>query len=209
MTNEILTKGRFKTWLKEGLIGGLVVMGPIGLMWWFGNYVWGALSDLMSPISNLIPVPYLSDVIAAGLVLWGIVIVGHFTATAWGTFVHQFLEKYISKIPFYTIVKDVIKQLFSGGINFKTVVEARPWGGDGAIVIGYLSGEVDYYNSEDDVVKHYIIYVPSSPNPSNGQVYTLEASKCRILDGVTPADASRGIMSLGTGLSDVLEMKED
>jgi uncharacterized membrane protein len=208
---------RINQWLKEGaiggfiilvpfaIIGGFVILVPFAILWWAGVYVWETLGHLVQPVAKFISVPYLSDALVIVIVTVLVIIVGHVTITVYGTFIHSLVERIALKVPFYETIREIIKQVFGGGISFKTVVSAKPWGPDGGIVVGFLSGSVIIDNNDGAGEEKYcVIYVPSAPNPSNGNLYTVKEIYVQILEGVSPTDASKSIMALGSGIPDLV-----
>ena len=53
----------------------------------------------------------------------------------------------------------------------------------------------------------YTVFVPTAPNPMNGNIYHVPASQLRFLD-IEPEKAMRSIVGMGTGSSELFTAKE-
>ena len=72
---------------------------------------------------------------------------------------------------------------------FESVVAVRV---DDGFEIGLVTGRAD----GPDGTEHTIVFVPSSPNPSNGRLLLLPPDHIKVLD-LRAADALRGLVSMG------------
>jgi uncharacterized membrane protein len=122
--------------------------------------------------------------------------VGVFVQTTIGGWLHNKFENRFKKIiPIYKMVKDVVNQLLGDGINFEKAVLAQPFGPYGAYVVGFQTGTCNGLCS---------VYVPTSPNPSNGSNFVLPSNLVTELD-IDVSEASKIIMSLGQGSAKLIE----
>jgi uncharacterized membrane protein len=203
---------KIKKWVKDGLWGGFILVGPLGLIWALSDYAWDMIASVVAPVSNLISFLPFSDVIAVAIVLTIMTMIGQFTRTHLGGWVHSIVDPILLRIPFYKTIRSLLGQLFSGSIQFDRVVLVKPFGQEGAILLGFVAdehvfadeGELMSGQPEDLIT----VYVPSSPNPTNGQVYTVKRRATLELD-ISVGEASQTIMSMGTTKAVILAALPD
>lgn len=189
-----------KEFFKDTVIGGLVVILPIGLI--VAVFAWGfsLISAVIEPISNyltnLVGVNGIgADLLSIILIVISFFIIGLLTRTAFGKMMYKYSEGHMKNvIPFYKMVKEVVHHLFSEGITFESVVVVTPFGGN-TKQLGFLTGTSNGYCS---------VYIPTSPNPSNGTHYIIPEDKVDKVD-IEVSEAMRIIMSLGQGSADMIK----
>jgi uncharacterized membrane protein len=104
----------------------------------------------------------------------------------------SFENTYLSQIPLYNTIKEMVGQ-FSGlkEMPFKRVVLIDPYN-TGVLLTGFVTEDVS-----DSV---YTVFVPTAPNPANGNIYHVPAEKLKFIE-VEPERAMRTIVGMGTGSS--------
>ena len=107
-------------------------------------------------------------------------------------------DNFLVKAPLYVLVRDTVQQ-FSGlkKMPFSQVVLVDPYG-NGVLLTGFVSEEVT-----PDL---FTIFVPTAPNPLNGNIYHVPKSNLIFLP-VSPEVAMRSIVSMGNGSSALLKFK--
>ena len=103
-----------------------------------------------------------------------------------------FEYKYLLHIPLYSTLQEAIAQ-FSGlkKMPFRQVVLVDAYN-TGVLLTGFVT--------ETAAVGIYTVFVPTAPNPMNGNIYHVPVSQIRFLD-VEPEKAMRSIVGMGTGSS--------
>ncbi len=160
--------------IKTTIIGGLVVIVPLALIAFVVGDAVTSLITIMKPLTQDFPFDAFTNAVIALLLVAGVIIAVCFTAgfllsTLWGKAVKNWLEKTLfERIPMYTTLRG-LTQKFAGieGSDFPVV-------------------EVDLYNSDNRVLgvlvdtlpdHRRVVYVPSSPIVTVGQLFILPGTR--------------------------------
>ena len=183
-----------KRFLVTTLIGGLLVILPIGLFIWLVTLVWGLLSRIIAPIVNLIRVDFINNDFVIQLIAFALIIsicffVGLFVRTQIGKTIWINIEENIlEKLPFYKTIKDTVGTLFSSrNKSFRQVV-----------LVEVMNTQMTGFVTDQHKNGLYTIFVPTAPNPTNGFIFQMPKEKLTFLD-LSPEDAMRTIIGMGTG----------
>jgi uncharacterized membrane protein len=111
----------------------------------------------------------------------------------------KFEDFYLLQVPLYSTLKETVAQ-FSGRKKtpFSQVVLVDPYN-TGVLLTGFVTETVS--------VDLYTVFVPTAPNPMNGNIYHVPASQLRFLD-IEPEKAMRSIIGMGTGSSVLFASKD-
>lgn len=171
------------------LVGGIVALLPIG--------------------GTVLGVAYLEDVLTEswrdeaaawyfpglGLLLALLVIyfVGLFVTTFVGKWLWRRIDGLLEKLPIlgslYQSLKEVLGYDSKRDRFFEAVVAIAV---DDGFEIGLVTGTAP----GPDGTEHTVVFVPSSPNPTNGRLLLLPEDRLKRLD-LRAADALRGLVSMG------------
>ena len=158
------------TFFKTTVIGGLVVILPLAIIVIVAGDAVNSLIVATKPLTEDLPFgPLVNALLALLLVVAGIIAIcfsaGFLLSTLWGRAIKAWLEtKLFERIPMYKTLRG-LTQKFAG-------IESA----DFPVV------EADLFNSENRVLgvlvdtlpdKRHVVYVPSSPMVTVGQVYIL------------------------------------
>ena len=177
---------------------GLFLVLPLAIVLFLLSFVFKFVFKTLTPISKLLGpatpdiewvVNLLSLIIMiAFLVALGMIMQNRRSKAMW----RKFEGRYLSRIPMYGVVRDTVEQ-FAGlkEMPFKRVVLIDPFG-NGVLMTGFVT--------EDIRQEIYTVFVPTAPNPTNGNIYHVPARQVRFLR-TRPEDAMRTVMSMGTGSS--------
>lgn len=187
-----------RRFLTTTLLGGLLVVLPIGLFFALLRFLWIQVSNLILPIVKLLKFEQINNeflirLIAFAIVIAGCFFIGLFVRTTIGKGIWRFFESNIlEKLPFYKTIKDTVGTLFSSrGKSFKKVVLVEVMNTQ---MTGFVTNE--HHNGI------ITVFVPTAPNPTNGFIFHLPPEKLTFLD-INPEDAMRTVIGVGTG-SDIL-----
>ena len=170
------------------LVGGIVALLPIG----------GTALGLVYAETTLAR-SWRDDVswyfpgmgIVAALLL--VYLVGLLVTTFFGRWLWRQADKLLQRVPLvgtlYSSLKEVLGYDTERDRFFESVVAVRV---DDGFEIGLVTGRAD----GPDGTEHTIVFVPSSPNPSNGRLLLLPPDHIKVLD-LRAADALRGLVSMG------------
>lgn len=162
------------TFFKTTVIGGLVVILPLAIIIFVAGDAVNSLIVATKPLTQDLPFgPLVNALIALLLVIAAIIAIcftaGFLLSTLWGRAIKAWLEKNLfERIPMYTTLRG-LTQKFAGieGADFP-VIEADLYNSDNR-VLGLL---VDTLPDE-----RHVVYVPSSPVVTVGQVYILPGAR--------------------------------
>lgn len=175
---------------------GLLTTLPIIILIFVLSLAFSLILGIISPISELL-VPgskephFLVHVAAMIILTLFFYVVGLIVSSRQGrSYFIKFEEKFLSQIPLYSTLRELVKQ-FSGmkQMPFKQVVLVDPF--DSGVLMTAFVTEM----STNDI---YTVFVPTAPNPTNGNVYHVPISRMHFID-VRPEDAMRTVVGAGTG----------
>jgi uncharacterized membrane protein len=180
------------------MLQGIIVSLPIAILLFLLSLAFKLVFNMLSPISGLLSPkaeePHWSINILSLLVLMGFfLLVGFLVRNQSGKNYFKRLEdEYLSKIPLYSTVRDMVQQ-FSGvkKMPFSQVVLADVYN-TGVLMTGFVTEEIG-----NDL---YTVFVPTAPNPTNGFVFHIPASRLQFVE-VKTESAMRTVVGMGTGSS--------
>ncbi len=176
------------------LLGGVLVVLPIGLFYLLVKFIFDLATQVIKPIANLIKIEglnndYLLQGIAFLIIVGACFFVGLFVRTRSGKQIYAYFEqRSLAKLPFYNMIKETVQQLLSNkNRSFSQVVIAD-------VMQTKMTGFVTHEHDNG----YYTIFVPTAPNPTNGYIFHLTSDQLEFID-VKAEDAMRTIIGVGTG----------
>lgn len=162
------------TFFKTTIIGGLIVIVPLAILTFVVGDAVNSLITLTKPLTEDLPFGVFANAVIALLFVTAIIIAicfaaGFLLSTLWGMAIKNWLEKNIfERIPMYTTLRGLTEK-FAGieGADFP-VVEADLYNTDGRV----LGVRVDTLPDE-----RHVVYVPSSPIVTVGQLHILPKTR--------------------------------
>lgn len=195
---------RLKRFFKTTLLGGLVVILPVVLTYFFLAWLYNFVTRLIEPLTRLLMEgpkihKYIADVLVIVIIVLVCFLIGLIVKTRFGCFIHQVVEKRILKVaPGYSLFKETIKQFLGRDRTaFSAVALVQIFENcAGTMMTGFVTDEhPDGY---------YTVYVPSGLNPTTGLIYHLEKKYVHLLD-VSVEDTMRSIISCGAGSAKLVD----
>lgn len=108
----------------------------------------------------------------------------------------RFERRYLWKIPLYSVAHQTINRFIGmKDLPFRQVVLFDPYN-TGTLMTGFVTEKI----SEE----LYTIFVPTAPNPMNGNIYHAPKSSLTFLT-ISAQVAMRTIMGMGTGSGDMMK----
>jgi uncharacterized membrane protein len=170
------------------LIGGIVALLPIG-----GTVLGVAYLESVLTESWRGEVSWYFPGLGLLLALAVIYFVGLFVTTFLGKWLWRRVDTVLEKLPIlgslYQSLKEVLGYDSTRDRFFEAVVAVAV---DDGFEIGLVTGSAPGPDGEE----HSVVFVPSSPNPTNGRLLLLPPDRIRKLD-LRAADALRGLVSMG------------
>ncbi|TNE82564.1 MAG: DUF502 domain-containing protein [Gammaproteobacteria bacterium] len=198
---------RFRSFLILTLLGGLTVVLPIALLVMIFLWLFGAVSDLVHPLTGLLQEQaalneFLAFLVVFGLILAACFVVGLLIKTRLGGWVHGHLDGWLAKLaPGYRTIREIVSQLL-GGSSEDSLLK-------GQAALAKIFGP-DSPTSVTAIVtsRHpdgaFTVFVPTAPIPTSGLTYHLPENCVQLLPHVTVEEAMRTIIACGSGSAEML-----
>ncbi len=175
--------------LTRCLVAGIVAMLPMGGAVFTIVWLENAITSSWRQQAESWYFPGLGLLLA----LLAVYLVGFFVTTFLGRWLWRSVDRLLEKLPvmgtLYQSLKEVLGYDSSRGRFFEGVVAVRA---DEGYEIGFITGQ----SPGPDGSPHTLVFVPSSPNPTNGKLLLVEPGQLKKLD-VRTADALRALVSMG------------
>ncbi|MBI1374216.1 MAG: DUF502 domain-containing protein [Phycisphaera sp.] len=192
-----------KRFIKTSLIGGLIVLLPLGILAAVFSWIYGVLKGLVEPFTRRIMEsnPTVEENVAVVLVLAIIVglcfVIGVLVRTSVGRFMHEQFEKRVMKVaPGYKLIKETVLQFLGNRPSpFSSVALVQLWGND-TLVTAFVTERHDN--------GWYSVFVPTGPNPTSGGIFHVRPEYVHHLDHPVD-DVMRVIISCGAGSAALLK----
>lgn len=196
-----------KTFLRNALAGGLLVLLPLFILGLFAWWVLSTLLDFLQPFAQVV-----ASVLGVGawagyaLLLAGVAclcfVVGSLVMTRLGRWIHERFDRFMQQLaPGYRMVRDIVQQFFGNASQSPfaqgKVVRVWPSGREGGLS---LTGIVTSWHPNGDAT----VFVPTGPNPTTGLILHMSPSHFEVLEGVPVDAAFRTIIACGAGSAQML-----
>lgn len=202
---------RLKIFFKATLFGGIVVILPVAIIAFFIKWLVKTVTDLIQPLTNFALSNYqIPEIVADGVVVTILIficfIVGFVAQTTIGNYLHNVFDDLLQKLaPGYRMVKEVVVQIFgqSEGSPFANgqVARVRLFGED-------CPTEVTALITDQHSDGTYIIFMPTGPNPTSGNIYHVMPSQVTLCPDVPLDSAMRTVIACGAGSGDLFSTKQ-
>ena len=187
-----------KRYFIKTLLTGTIIILPLVILLLVLSLVFEFALELVHPISLLLSPgeaePHWGiDILAMILLLCIIFALGLCVHYNWGKkYLSSFERHYLNKIPLYGTVRQTVRQFSElKDMPFKQVVLVDIFG-TGVQMTGFVTERVN--------PKMCTVFVPTAPNPTNGNIYHVPIERITFLK-VSPDAAMRSIVGMGNGSS--------
>lgn len=187
-----------RAYILKTLIDGALLVLPLAVIVFALYLLFRFVFNLLVPITLLLTPNnaephWFINVISLAILVTFLFIVGLAARNRSGKYYFTYFERnYLCHIPLYATVRDTVQQ-FTGmkSMPFSKVVLIDPFN-SGTLMTGFITEEI----SEDI----YTVFVPTAPNPTNGNIYHVPKENVKFLE-VGTDKAMRTVVSMGTGSS--------
>ena len=170
------------------MVAGIVALLPLGgavfTILWLENAISSSWRGQL---------PFYFPGLGLLLSLLAVYVTGFFVTTFVGRWIMRSLDRLLERVPvlgtLYQSLKEVLGYDSSGARFFQGVVAVTA---DEGYEIGFVTGQSPGPGGQP----HTLVFVPSSPNPTNGKLLLVEPARLKRLD-VRTADALRALVSMG------------
>ncbi len=187
---------RFRNFIINSFIGGILVLLPILVTIWIIVWIINKLVHIIRPIVGLLGTDSRLEIILAYLIciagfLFICFMIGAAVRTRSGTRMHNFLERHVfNRFPGYKLITETINLLFSDRkFLFSRVVMAQIFEND-TYVTGFITDE-----HPDGLVT---VFVPTGPNPTSGMIYHVDKRFIHPIDAKAE-ETIKTILGCGAG----------
>ncbi|HPJ67945.1 MAG TPA: DUF502 domain-containing protein [Desulfobacteraceae bacterium] len=192
---------KLRNFVKTSLIGGIAVILPVTILFLIFKWIFNFIINIIQPLTNLLVARSNLQELVAILIVICIILsvcffVGVLVRTRVGRFIHEHLDKRLSKIiPGYGAVKTTVSQFFDRkSTPFYSVALVRGFD-DESLMTAFITD-----NHPDG---SYTVFVPCGPNPTTG--YILHMKKEHVHPVPVSAEvALRSVISCGAGSQPIL-----
>ena len=191
-------KGSFVSFCRNSFFYGLMIVLPVLATVWLTGFTVKFVSEPLQSVSGD-RLPLIASFLITLLL---VMLVGVFARNVAGKHILQFLEDFLQRIPFVSVVYRSSKQIVDGfsvqrRSTMKPVLIEYPR--RGAWTIGFLVKErVDLPLPEGNTPEDYwcAVFLPTAPNPTSGYFVYLPYSEIRPL-ALSSEDCLKIVMSIG------------
>lgn len=186
-----------KSHLQDNMIAGVLAIIPIAVTYWVVDFLVGILIYVGTPgaralarafrpelpvVSDVLLNPTVQSVIAVVLVLVAIFFLGALARNVVGNRVIKFFERIIERLPLVSTLYGSIRKLLDALTN-------RPDGSQQIVLIDFPSPEMKTIGIVTRTMKDMdtgedlaAVFVPTTPNPTNGYLEVVPISKLTMTD---------------------------
>jgi len=162
------------SFIKSVLIGGVLVILPLGILVGITAKVLFMLRDGVEPLVHELPTQlHFPAIIAALLLVLACFLVGLIARTSVGKYTGNLVErKLLNRIPGYTMVRSFIRRV-------ENVEDSNAFAPAFAEVEDSL---VPAFVVEEHADGRFTVFVPSAPTPGIGAIYIMTKDRVHLLD---------------------------
>ncbi len=191
-----------KTTFSKYFVAGLLALLPIAILGFFFRWLFGILTDLIQPFTNILirstGLPEIaSDLIVCLIIVICVFMIGLLVTTSFGLFLHTRFDVTLQRVaPGYQMVKDIVNQFMGDKSNspFRKGAVAR---------VRIFGGAIDTSVTAIITSQHedgsYTVFVPTGPNPTSGFIYHVPAEYVELRPDIKIESAMRTVIACGAG----------
>ncbi len=193
---------KIERWFLSGIAVVLPVAVTIFVLIWLFNLLDGILRDLINKIFKV-------DIPGLGLLVLILLIflIGMFTSNFVGRKITGWFEKIIGKIPLIKTVYNPIRKIISGLSSEKTEsfqkVVMVEFPQKGRKSIGFITNSNFTLKGEEKIS----VFVPTTPNPTNGFLIIVDRKDVEILD-MTVNEGLNTVVSIGSAIEGNIDIEK-
>ena len=190
---------KLREFVKSTLIGGLLVILPLGVFAFVLVWVFSLIRRMISPLTHYVMARsehegIIVDILVLLVLVCVCFLVGAVVRTRLGKWLYGLIEaRLLRRAPGYSMIKETANHFLGENRKspFSSVALARIFGNDTLVSVFVTDTHAD---------GSYTVFMPTGPNPTSGNIYHLKAENVYPVD-VPVEDAMRSIISCGAGSS--------
>jgi uncharacterized membrane protein len=185
----------------DSLLQGFLILLPLTIILILLSIVFNFIFGIVAPLSAALDPGsddphWFINVLSIAIFIAFVFVIGLLVRNKVGkVYFKSFEKKALTKIPLYNLIHQTVYQ-FVGlkKLPFSEVVLLDPFR-SGTMMTGFVTDQIND--------KLYTIFVPTAPNPTNGNIYHVPKELITFLSTSTQ-DAMRTVMGMGTGTANML-----
>jgi uncharacterized membrane protein len=188
-------------YILDTIFQGFLFLLPLTIILIILSFIFNFIFEVIEPLSSAID-PGTEEprwwIKLISLMIFMVIIfaIGIMVKNRLGKFYFKIFErKCLAKLPLYNLIHQTVYQ-FVGlkKFPFSKVVLLDPYQ-TGTLMTGFVTDQI-----KEEL---YTVFVPTAPNPTNGNIYHVPKKSLTFLE-VSPQDAMRTIMGMGTGSAEMM-----
>jgi uncharacterized membrane protein len=195
--------------IKTGFVAGIALVAPLFITIVAFQLLFSWVRGLIDPIvegTGLSAitgnVPYLAEAIAIAILVLAITALGYIAQRSLGEYFFDAVDRGLARVPIFSVVYSGVRQvsnaLMSQQSRFEQVVMVE-YPKDGIYSLGFVTGESPDTVAAETTQETYNVYVPGSPNPTQGHLHMIPAHEITELE----MSVSRGLrLIVTTGIAE-------
>jgi len=193
--------------IKKWFLSGIAVVMPVGVtifvLVWLFNLLDGILRNLINNVFK-VDIPGLGLLVLVLLIF----VVGMFASNFVGKKITGWFEKIIGKIPLIKSIYNPIRKIISGLSSEKTEsfqkVVMVEFPQKGRKSIGFITNSNFTLKGEEKIS----VFVPTTPNPTNGFLIIVDRKDVEILD-MTVNEGLNTVVSIGSAIDGNIDIEKE
>ncbi|MEB2775972.1 DUF502 domain-containing protein [Algoriphagus sp. D3-2-R+10] len=185
----------------DSLIQGFLILLPLTIILILISIVFNFIFGIVAPLSSALEPSsedphWLINVLSLAIFCLFVFLIGLLVRNKIGkVYFKSFEKKYLTKLPLYNLIHQTVYQFIGlKKLPFSEVVLLDPFR-SGTMMTGFITDQIN------DTL--YTVFVPTAPNPTNGNIYHVPKELITFLS-VSTQDAMRTVMGMGTGTASML-----
>jgi uncharacterized membrane protein len=193
---------KIKKFFKVTLLGGVMVLLPVILTFFFLRWFIDLVTGLINPLTRLLVEKShvqksIADILVVAIIVLVCFMVGVLIKTKLGIFIHGQIEKKILKIaPGYSLFRETIKQFLGQ--------ERAPFSSVALVRVFENSTMMTAFITDEHPDGSYTVYVPSGLNPTTGLIFHLQKEFVHQVEASVET-TMRSIIGCGAGSGQLIE----
>lgn len=190
--------------IKTGFVAGVVLLAPLFITIFAFQLLFSWSRGLINPVVSgtglgeiVGDVPYVAELLAAALLVLAITAIGYIAQRSLGAYFFDMIDRGLARVPIFSVVYTGVRQVSNALMNqqsrFERVVMIE-YPREGIYSLGFVTGESPATVEAATGGEVYNVYVPGSPNPTQGHLLLVPAVDITELD----LSVSRGLRLLVT-----------
>jgi uncharacterized membrane protein len=178
--------------LKTGFVAGLVLVAPLFVTIVAFQLLFSWSRGLVNPIvtgtglGDLVgDFPYVAEALAIVFLVLFVTLLGYLAQRSMGAYVFDLVDRGLARVPVFSVVYTGVRQvsdaLTSQQSRFERVAMLE-YPRDGLYTLGFVTGQSPGAVESETGGETYNVYVPGSPNPTQGKLLLVPENEITELD---------------------------